>query len=235
MQTAARAGLPTHALLTDMNEVLGYSAGNALEIREVVAYLRGDAREPRLDEVVRALCAEMLLLTGIETAIAAAHDRVDAALASGAAAERFERMVAGLGGPANFLDTAGEQLPGAAVTRPVYPDTDGWLDSVDTRAVGNAVIELGGGRRALDDALDLATGFSDIVRIGSRVSANEPIATVHAASEDDAMRAATSYSAACRVTERRPDERPVICSIRRADESSANTSRPGAGPAGEAV
>ncbi|MEQ8207961.1 MAG: thymidine phosphorylase, partial [Woeseia sp.] len=78
--TAARAGLKTHAVITDMNEVLGYTAGNALEIAESVRYLRSEGTEARLDEVVRALTAQMLLLTGVEHDAASAAKRVDEAI-----------------------------------------------------------------------------------------------------------------------------------------------------------
>ena len=99
IRTAGSAGLKTHALITDMNQVLGTTAGNAVEIREAVDYLRDDTREERLDDVVLGLCAEMLLVGGLESDRDAARQRCDEAVTSGRAAEIFDRMVAAMGGP----------------------------------------------------------------------------------------------------------------------------------------
>ena len=208
--TAGGAGLKTHALITDMNEALGLSAGNAVEIRESVAYLANGQREPRLNEVVLALCAEMLVLAGVERSADAARQRADAAITSGTAAERFARMVAALGGPTDFLERPDHYLPSAAVTSPVPPPRDGYLAAVDARALGNAIIELGGGRRRADDTLDLSVGFTDIVPIGSGVDRGRPLAVVHAASEADAQRAIHNLRAACTIALSPPPLRPVI-------------------------
>ena len=215
--TAEAANLPTHALITDMNEVLGRTAGNALEIAESVRYLRGDRREPRLDEVVRALVAEMLLLVQVVDREADARDRVARALDSGAAAERFGRMVAALGGPNDFVERFDAHLPEAAVIEDVAAGAEGYLVEVDTFAVGNAIIELGGGRRRLDERLDHAVGFSHIVPIGSRVGRHSPLARVHAASRERAERAAELLRAACRIGPEPPGERPVVLRTLRAE------------------
>ncbi len=126
IETAGGAGLKTHALITDMNETLGLTAGNAVEIRESVAYLTNRRREPRLDEVVLALCARLLVLAGVESSEDAARQRADRAVTSGKAAEVFGRMVAALGGPADFLERTDHHLPSAPVTLPVAP-TARWL------------------------------------------------------------------------------------------------------------
>ena len=209
--TAARAGLRTHALLTDMNEVLGSTAGNALEIGESVRFLRNEYREPRLDEVVIALCAEMLLIGGIEQDRDAAVQRCDEAVTSGKAAEVFARMVTALGGPADFIDNAASHLAKAAVTRPVY--AEGFVTDVNTRAVGNAIIELGGGRREVGQPLDLSVGFSDIAPIGTELSGERPLAVVHAASDADAEQAERNLLAAVTCGENRPAKRPVVSEI----------------------
>ncbi|MDJ0749074.1 MAG: thymidine phosphorylase [Woeseiaceae bacterium] len=209
--TAAKAGLRTHALLTDMNEVLGSTAGNALEIDESVKFLRNEHRERRLDEVVIALCAEMLLIGGVEQDRSAAMRRCDEAVTSGAAAEVFARMVTALGGPADFIDNAASHLDRAPVVRPVY--AEGFVCAVDTRAVGNAIIELGGGRREVGQSLDLSVGFSDIAPIGTELSGDRPLAVVHAASDADAEAAENRLLAAVTRGEERPSDRPVIAEI----------------------
>jgi thymidine phosphorylase len=211
--TAAKAGLNTHAVLTDMNEVLGESAGNALEIVESIRFLRNEHREPRLDQVTLGLCVEMLLLTGMETDRARALEKVDAAVTSGAAAEKFDQMVAALGGPVGFVDTYEQHLPVAPVVRPVFTENGGVLVRVDAHGIGNAIIELGGGRRLLGETLDLAVGFSDIAHIGDTVDATTPLATVHAATDGQAEEAAMLLRAACETSEASAPPQAVIYDI----------------------
>ncbi len=206
--TAAKADLKTSAVLTDMNEVLGTTAGNALEIAESMAYLRNDYRDSRLDEVVMTLCAEMLMLTGIESDLGRALDRCDKAVTSGQAAERFDEMCVALGGPAGFVANDGKYLAQAPVTRAVH--TSGFLAAVDTRAVGNAIIELGGGRRQVGEVLDLSVGFSDVARIGTLLDGETPLAVVHAASDDAAALAERLLLDACTVQEEPPKTSLVV-------------------------
>ncbi len=209
--TAAAAGLRTHALITDMNEVLGTTAGNAVEIEESMRYLRGEHREARLDEVTLQLAAEMLLIGGIEKDRAAAESRVEAAVTSGQAAEHFGRMVVGLGGPADFVENFKKHLPRAKIVHPVKAGKAGYLAEVDTFAVGNAVIVLGGGRRKLDDTLDLAVGLTDILPVGTQVAGDTPLAIIHAASRESAEEVEALFKKACRISEEPPADRPVIC------------------------
>ncbi len=211
IHTAGQAGLPTHALLTDMNEVLGRSAGNALEIVECMRYLANEERDARLDEVVLALSAEMLVISGVETDRDTALARCEAAVASGEALEVFGRMVSVMGGPDDFVDNYASYLPTAPVTRAIR--ANGIVQAMDTRAVGNAIIELGGGRRKVGQELDLSVGFDAIAAIGDAVDESRPLAIVHAANEDDAARAEESLLAALTVGDRAPAERPVIIDV----------------------
>ena len=208
--TANAAGLRTHALITDMNEPLGASAGNALEIAESIDYLLCRRREARLDAVVMGLVAEMLVAGGLASEREEAKKRAEEALLSGRAAEVFGRMVAALGGPADFLERAETYLPRAAVVRPVFADRDGYVAAVDTRAVGIAIIGLGGGRRKLEDRLDLSVGFSEFAPIGTAVDRERPLALVHAASEADAEQAADALRAAVTIAADAPAPRPIV-------------------------
>jgi thymidine phosphorylase len=192
VDVANGAGLPTRALVTDMNQVLGHAAGNAVEVLEAVAFLRGEHRAPRLLQVTRLLCAEALQIGGLAGDEAAALARVDAALADGSALEHFARMVAALGGPADFCDRAAAYLPAAPVVRPVPAPRAGWVRAKATRDIGLAVVQLGGGRRLAADRIDHRVGFSDVVSIGRQVQRGEPLARVHAAHEADADAAAAA-------------------------------------------
>ena len=209
--TAAKAGLKTHALITDMNEVLGTTAGNALEIEESILFLRNERQDPRLREVVLALCAEMLVVGGKEHEREAALARCEEALSSGRAADVFARMVTMLGGPDDLMDNYANYLPAAPVVRPVQ--ASGVVVGTDTRAIGNAIIELGGGRREVGQALDLSVGFSDVASIGTKLGKDRPLAIVHAATEADAGAAEKNLLAAVTLGDTAPPDRPVVCEI----------------------
>jgi thymidine phosphorylase len=204
------AGLRVTALLTDMNEVLGETAGNGLEVAEAVDFLTGRRREARLDQVTRALAAEMLLLAGLAGDETAASDLVERLLASGAAAERFGMMVAALGGPTDFIERAEAHLPAAPIVRPVPPAHAGFLAALDARQVGLAVLALGGGRNAPAEPIDHAVGFSRCARIGETVGAERPLALVHARDEAAAERAIVALQAAAVIREAAPADRPLI-------------------------
>jgi len=206
--TAARAELKTNVVITDMNEVLGTTAGNALEIEESMAYLRDDYRDSRLDEVVLALCAEMLLATGLDDDLNNALARCDKAVTSGQAAERFDEMCVALGGPAGFVANSAKHLVQAPVTRAVF--ASGFLAEVNVRAVGNAIIELGGGRHMVGEELDLSVGLSEVARIGTLLDSETPLAIIHAASDDAAVMAEQLLLKACTTSDEAPKIGPVI-------------------------
>jgi thymidine phosphorylase len=194
---AQDAQLPARALITDMNAVLGRSAGHALEVQEVIDYFHGRSREPRLHEVTLALSAELLQLGGITTSVAAARARVEAVLANGQAAEKFAQMVALLGGPRDVLHQAG--LPTAPVVHDVLAPTAGVLTDVDVRAVGLVVVALGGGRQQAGDRIDMRVGLSQVLAPGVVVQAGQPLARVHAATADAALQARQALLAAMHV------------------------------------
>jgi thymidine phosphorylase len=203
---AEGAGLKTHALITDMNQVLGRTVGNALEVGEAVAYLKGTQRDARAHEVTTALAVEMLLVTGMEDDAGVAAQRVERALESGEAAERFARMVSELGGPADLFEAQGH-LPTAPVVEPCIPDT-GTLLAIDTRQVGIAVIGLGGGRVRAGDPIDYSVGLTDVAALGEMVGPERPLAMVHARSKADAGQAIDALLAAA-TTGSGPVEQPV--------------------------
>ncbi|MBB4002670.1 thymidine phosphorylase [Aurantimonas endophytica] len=190
------AGLRTTALITRMDEALASAAGNAVEIRNAVRFLTGAQRDPALQEVTLALAAEMLVLAGLAPTPADCHRMATAALEDGRAAERFGKMVAALGGPADFVERAEAHLPQAPLVRDVTAERDGTVASVETRSLGLAVVELGGGRTRPQDAVDHAVGLSELVPIGRHVAKGEPLARIHARDEVAFARAAATIRSA---------------------------------------
>jgi thymidine phosphorylase len=208
---ANRAGLPTVALITDMNRVLGRDVGNALEIAETVNYLKGEGtREPRLHEVVMSLAGEMLALGKLAPSVAAGRARAEAALEDGRASEKFSRMVAALGGPDDFVDHADRYLARAAVIKPCTADRSGHITGMNARDVGMAVVTLGGGRSHADDAIDPSVGLTDVIDVGATVRAGSPLCIVHAASESAADEAVVLLRRAIRIGDAAPADKPVV-------------------------
>ncbi|SMH60378.1 thymidine phosphorylase [Azospirillum agricola] len=209
------AELPAVALLTDMNEVLGRSAGNALEMRECLAILRGEPAEPRLYEVTVALAGELLALAKLAPDAAAGRAMADRSVRDGRAAERFARMVQALGGPSDLLERPDCHLDQAPVVRPVFAGRAGRVASIDTRAVGMAVVALGGGRTKVTDAIDFAVGLDSVAGLGTEVGpaggpSAQPLAILHARTEAQADEAAERLRRAVTVADTAPPRGPLI-------------------------
>ncbi|WP_263263454.1 thymidine phosphorylase [Pseudomonas sp. RIT-PI-S] len=199
VDVAKGAGVQTRALVTDMNQPLARSAGNALEVAEAVALLQGEVRSERLWQVTLALAEQALLMAGQATNEAQAREQLLQAWRSGAALQRFGRMVTALGGPPDLCERAGHYLPQAPIRFAVWAQASGYVTGVDTRSVGMAVVALGGGRRHPADTLDLAVGFSDLALPGEPVGEQRPLGWVHAASQASAEDAANTLRAAYRL------------------------------------
>jgi thymidine phosphorylase len=210
VRIATGAGLPTTALVTDMDEVLGTTAGNALEVGEAVDYLTGRSREPRLHGITLALAGEMLALGKLAASPEEGRAKAQAALDSGVAAETFARMVVALGGPKDFVERSEAYLVRARVTLPFPAGRSGFIAGMNAREVGLAVVDLGGGRRKTTDAVDLAVGFSDFRPVGTRVGAGDRIALVHAADEAAAKRAVATLEHCVRIADAAPAPRPLV-------------------------
>ncbi|WP_280150566.1 thymidine phosphorylase [Piscinibacter sp. XHJ-5] len=210
VETGCGAGLPTEALLTDMNEPLAPAAGNALEVHVAIRHLRGDERSARLDEVVRAFGITLLRQARLARDDDDARARLARALDSGAAAERFARMVSGLGGPTDLLERADQLLPAAPVVREVAAAAGGVVAAIDTRALGLAVVELGGGRRRAEDRIDPAVGLAGLAPLGMRVEPGQPLALVHAATAAAANAAVATVQAAYAVSDTAASPGPLI-------------------------
>ena len=201
LAVAEGAGLRASALLTDMSQVLGRHIGNALEVREAIAVLTGRRRDERLDTVTMALAGELLVRGGLARDGAAAEAVVEKALGSGAAADRFARMVTALGGPRDLLERPDRHLARAPIELAVTPRTAGFVSRVDARALVLLVADLGGGRRRVDDVIDAGVGLADVRGVGDAVDRDRPIAIVHARSAADAETAAHRLRAAVTVSD----------------------------------
>jgi thymidine phosphorylase len=213
VDVAGNAGVRTSALITDMNQPLADCAGNALEIASAMEFLEGSSSGTRLHKVVTVFAAHMLVNAGLAPTLEQGTERVGEALASGAALDRFGRMVHALGGPSDFVESWRTQLPSAPVIAPITAERDGCVAAYATREIGMAVIALGGGRLHPDDVIDHRTGFSAILPIGSSVKKGQPIAFVHAADHAAAERGAWHYASAVTIADARPDGQPVILEI----------------------
>ncbi|MGN5073716.1 thymidine phosphorylase [Aeromonas veronii] len=207
------AGCRTSALLTDMNQVLASSAGNAVEVREAVRYLTGEYRNPRIHEVTMALCAEMLISAGLASDERDARTKLQAVLDNGKAAEIFGRMVTGLGGPSDFMERYDAYLPKAAIVRPVFAANSGFVTAMDTRELGLAVVAMGGGRRAAGDKLDYAVGLTDFIRLGQSVDADKPIAMIHAQTEDQFILIDRMVKNSILIGPQKPEDRNSVISV----------------------
>ncbi|NEH99356.1 thymidine phosphorylase [Rhizobium leguminosarum] len=213
VEVANGAGVKTSALITDMNQPLADSAGNAVEMRNCLDFLAGRKADTRLETVVLAFAAEMLVKSGIAASSDEAEGMARRALSSGKAAEVFARMVSMLGGPADLIENPDRYLARAPVAKPVPAARSGWLAACDTRGIGVSVIDLGGGRRHPADRIDHRVGFSELRPLGTRVNAGEPIALVHAADDAAAERAVAALAAHYRITEEKPELTPVIAGL----------------------
>ena len=198
-EVAAGAGIPSVMLLTDLDAVLGASVGSAVEMQETVDFLTGAYLDPRTKELVIEVTADMVRLAGVAPDMAAARTLAEARLADGSAAERFGRMITALGGPPDFVAHAADHLPRAAIIRPVFPETAGYVAGMNAKAVGLALIALGGGRKRPDDPIDLAVGFTEFCQVGDKVGPGAPFCVIHARNEAEWEDAAARVRAAVRI------------------------------------
>jgi thymidine phosphorylase len=189
VDVANGAGLKTGALITDMNQALGTTVGNGLEVIEAIDYLTGKRREKRLHEATIALAGELLALSGLTVTAAAGRAKAETALGNGEPAEIFAKMVTALGGPRDFLQRPTTYLVAAPVIRPCPPLESGIVQAVDARILGVAVLTLGGGRRRAEDKIDHRVGLTEVAGIGEHLDHARPLAMVHAADEATATAA----------------------------------------------
>ncbi|MEW2915036.1 thymidine phosphorylase [Leisingera sp. JC11] len=206
--TANAAGCKTSALITDMNQPLAPALGNALEVAEVMRVLTGGTSGP-LAGISAVLGGELLAHAGLAGDADDGAAKITATLTDGRAAERFARMIAAMGGPADFAANWQDHLPGAEVVREVKAPSAGHVSAMNGEALGLAVVALGGGRMVESDKIHPGVGISDIVRLGQPVGAGDSLARIHAASDDAAEKAEAAFLAAVSIGEA-PDALPPL-------------------------
>ncbi len=210
VNVANAAGTKTKAILTDMNQVLGYNVGNALEVLEAVDYLKGNHTDPRLHRITIELCAELLVSANLAKDLNQAEKKLQKALDSGKALEIFARMISSLGGPADFCERPHHYLPKAKIIKPVYAEQAGYVQTMQTRNIGLSIIELKGGRITPEQKLDYATGYTHFCQIGDFVDEHKPLAMIHAQTENDYMLAADSLRKNIKITPTHVGTSPCI-------------------------
>ena len=202
-----RAGREVVCLLTDMDQPLGYAVGNALELREAVATIRGEG-PPDFTELVLDACARLLALSDLGVDVPEGRQRAEAAVADGSAQAAYERWIRAQGG-----DPGDEALPRASVVAEVEAPRAGYVARLGATAIGVAALHLGAGRRAKDDAIDHAVGVVCRRKRGDEVSAGEVIAEVHARDEASAADATREVLAAYEFSDEPPAERPLVLDV----------------------
>jgi thymidine phosphorylase len=183
-----------------MNEPLAAAAGNAVEVWNACAFLTGHEVDPRLWDVTVALGGEALTLAGATPDAEIGRMKISESFESGAAAERFGRMVEALGGPTGFMESFDNYLPKAQIILDVEATGEGFATAIDTRGIGVAVVEIGGGRRDAADAIDYSVGYDQLIGLGAMVEAGDVIGRVHAADENAAEHAAAALRGAIRLS-----------------------------------
>lgn len=214
VEVANGAGTQTRAVLTDMNQVLGKTVGNALEIKEAIEYLQGQKADSRLDTVTRTLCKELLIKCGRCADEKTADSLIEKVIVSGAASENFAAMVTALGGPKDFVEKCEKYLPQAAHQKPIFAEKSGYVSAMDTRAVGLSIIEMKGGRTTPGQSLDLATGYTEFAQIGDYVDGDKPLAIAHYQTEEQYAKARQNILAAITISATKPEiKNPILLKI----------------------
>jgi thymidine phosphorylase len=209
VKTANVAGCKTTALITDMNQPLAPSLGNALEVDASMRVLTGLEGGP-LATLSAELGGALLASAGLAADDAEGRAKIAEAIASGAAAERFGRMVYAMGGPVHFVENWQRFLPEAPVIREIPANESGFITAIDGEALGLAVVALGGGRQVESDVVDPAVGLSEVVRLGDHIAKGQPLARVHAARIGQADAAETAVKAAITIGQTAPQLPPLV-------------------------
>ena len=184
VRVAKGAGLKCEAILTDMNQVLGKSAGHRLEILECINFLTNQEKDPRLMKITYELVTSILMMSH-NLSKEEALKKIDTVISNGVAAEKFEKMVAALGGASNILTSYKDQLEINAFKKDICIQQSGYVQKIKTRDLGLILIELGGGRKQVTDKINFNVGYDNVLSVGDRVDSSTPLLTVYCHSDKD--------------------------------------------------
>ncbi|MDC6447524.1 thymidine phosphorylase [Alphaproteobacteria bacterium] len=184
VQVAQGAGLQCEAILTDMNQVLGKSAGHTLEMLECIKFLINKEKDPRLEKITYELTASILMMSQ-KLSKEEAIEKINTVVSNGLAAEKFEKMVNALGGPSDILSSYNKYLQNNSFKKEIFSKKNGWVKDIKTRDLGLILIELGGGRKQITDKINYNVGYDNVINVGNKINATQSLLTIYTNSKND--------------------------------------------------
>ena len=184
VQVAQGAGLQCEAILTDMNQVLGKSAGHTLEMLECIKFLINKEKDPRLEKITYELTASILMMSQ-KLSKEEAIEKINTVVSNGLAAEKFEKMVNALGGPSDILSSYDKYLQNNSFKKEIFSKKNGWVKDIKTRDLGLILIELGGGRKQITDKINYNVGYDNVINVGNKINATQSLLTIYTDSKND--------------------------------------------------
>jgi len=184
VSVAKGAGLQCEAIVTDMNQILGKSAGHTLEMLECINYLKNEYKDSRLESITNELISSLLMMV-YKISKEEAHKKIDEVITSGSAAEKFEMMVAALGGPKKILSSYEKDLSNNSSPKDIFVQNSGWVEKIHTRELGLTLIELGGGRKQVTDKINYGVGYDNVCSVGDKIDSSRPLLTLYSQIMED--------------------------------------------------
>ena len=184
VDVAKGAGLKCEAIITDMNQVLGKSAGHTLEMLECINYIKNESKDSRLENITNELISSLLMMI-YKISKEEAHKKIHEVITNGFAAEKFEMMVAALGGPKNILSSYEKDLSNNSSPKDIFVQNSGWVEKIHTRELGLTLIELGGGRKQVTDKINYGVGYDNVCSVGDKIDSSRPLLTLYSNNMED--------------------------------------------------
>jgi len=209
VNVAKGAGLKCEAILTDMNQILGKSAGHTLEMLECIKFIKNENKDPRLEKITYELITSLLMMVH-EISKHEAVKKINEVISNGLAAEKFEMMVTALGGPSNILSSYEKDLKINAIKNDIFIEEKGWVERIETRQLGLILIELGGGRKQVTDKINFSVGYENVASIGEKIDPSKPILTLYSQTKEDYENVRKKICESFIVTENEPKKIPEI-------------------------
>ena len=209
VSVAKGAGLKCEAILTDMNQVLGKSAGHTLEMLECIKMITNKNKDIRLEIITNELIASILMMVQ-KISKEDALKKINNVLSSGLAAEKFEKMVHALGGPSNILSSYENDLELNTFKIEIFSEQKGWIKKILTRDLGLILIELGGGRKQVTDKINFAVGYDNVLSVGDKADETKPLLTLYANTKEEAESVRKKIQNCFTISDNEEKKLPVI-------------------------